>query len=110
MTAQDVTMVRGETCLMPKIHVILQRLWACQRELHHHRLIRDSANGWPKRDDARAIAKYRADGISLMMFDRMGRALILRRHQLDLVARCHGRVKHDKSVGVARRPDLTHDV
>lgn len=46
------------------IHVILQRLLELPTPLyHHHRLIRDAAGKrLAKRDDARAIAKYRADG------------------------------------------------
>ncbi len=47
-----------------KIHVILQKLLGLPTPTyHHHKLIRDE-NGkrLAKRDDARAIAKYRADG------------------------------------------------
>jgi glutamyl-Q tRNA(Asp) synthetase len=47
-----------------KIHVILQKLLGLPTPTyHHHRLIRDE-NGkrLAKRDDARAIAKYRAEG------------------------------------------------
>jgi len=47
-----------------KIHVILQKLLGLPTPTyHHHRLIRDE-NGkrLAKRDDARAIAKYRGDG------------------------------------------------
>ena len=47
-----------------KIHVILQKLLGLPTPVyHHHTLIRDE-NGkrLAKRDDARAIAKYRADG------------------------------------------------
>lgn len=47
-----------------RIHVLLQRLFGLPTPLyHHHRLIRDE-NGkrLAKRDDARAIAKYREDG------------------------------------------------
>lgn len=49
-----------------KIHVVLQNLLHLPTPTyHHHRLIRDE-NGkrLAKRDDARAIAKYRADGAS----------------------------------------------
>ena len=49
-----------------KIHVILQKLLGLPTPVyHHHRLIRDE-NGkrLAKRDDARAIAGYRADGAS----------------------------------------------
>ncbi len=48
------------------IHVLLQRLLALPTPAyHHHRLIRDE-NGrrLAKRDDARAIARYRAEGAS----------------------------------------------
>ncbi len=47
-----------------KIHVILQKMLGLPTPVyHHHRLIRDE-NGkrLAKRDDARAIAKYRAEG------------------------------------------------
>ena len=46
------------------IHVILQRLLGVPTPLyHHHRLIRDDhGKRLAKRDDARAIAKYRAEG------------------------------------------------
>ncbi|MDB2369244.1 tRNA glutamyl-Q(34) synthetase GluQRS [Octadecabacter sp.] len=49
-----------------KIHVILQRLLGLPTPIyHHHRLIRDDAGKrLAKRDDARAIATYRADGAS----------------------------------------------
>lgn len=48
------------------IHVILQRLLGLPRPLyHHHRLIRDeTGKRLAKRDDARAIRKYRDDGLS----------------------------------------------
>ena len=48
------------------IHVVLQRLLALPTPAyHHHRLIRDGAGKrLAKRDDARALAKYRADGAS----------------------------------------------
>lgn len=66
--AQGVTHVsRGEdlfeaTC----IHVTLQRLLALPVPVyHHHGLIRDQAGKrLAKRDDARALAKYRAEGAS----------------------------------------------
>lgn len=47
-----------------KIHVILQRLLDLPTPTyHHHRLIRDeTGKRLAKRDDARAIAKYRAEG------------------------------------------------
>lgn len=46
------------------IHVLLQRLLSLRVPVyHHHRLIRDEAGKrLAKRDDARAIAKYRAEG------------------------------------------------
>ncbi|WP_299298680.1 tRNA glutamyl-Q(34) synthetase GluQRS [uncultured Tateyamaria sp.] len=49
-----------------KIHVLLQRLLGLPTPVyHHHRLIRDDAGKrLAKRDDARAISKYRADGCS----------------------------------------------
>ncbi|MSU89991.1 tRNA glutamyl-Q(34) synthetase GluQRS [Rhodobacteraceae bacterium 2CG4] len=48
------------------IHVLLQRLLGLPVPVyHHHRLIRDAAGRrLAKRDDARAIAKYRAEGAS----------------------------------------------
>ncbi len=65
---QDIThVVRGEDLFeATQIHVVLQ----CLLELptptyHHHTLIRDDqGKRLAKRDDARAIAKYRADGLS----------------------------------------------
>ena len=47
-----------------KIHVVLQRLLGLATPTyHHHRLIRDeTGKRLAKRDDARAIAKYRAEG------------------------------------------------
>ncbi|WP_297771628.1 tRNA glutamyl-Q(34) synthetase GluQRS [uncultured Roseovarius sp.] len=49
-----------------QIHVLLQRLLGLPTpEYHHHRLIRDGhGKRLAKRDDARAIATYRADGVS----------------------------------------------
>lgn len=59
--------VRGQDLFeATKIHVILQRLLGLSTPTyHHHALIRDE-NGkrLAKRDDARAISKYRADGAS----------------------------------------------
>lgn len=48
------------------IHVLLQSLLGLSTpEYHHHDLIRDDAGKrLAKRDDARAIAKYRADGLT----------------------------------------------
>ena len=47
-----------------KIHVFLQRLLGLPTPIyHHHRLIRDDqGKRLAKRDDARALAKYRAEG------------------------------------------------
>lgn len=65
--AQSVThVVRGQDLFeATKIHVVLQGLLGLPTPVyHHHRLIRDE-NGkrLAKRDDARAIAKYREDGL-----------------------------------------------
>jgi glutamyl-Q tRNA(Asp) synthetase len=66
--AQHIThVVRGEDLFeATKIHVILQRLMGLPTPIyHHHRLIRDDAGKrLAKRDDARAISKYRAEGAS----------------------------------------------
>ncbi|MEQ9693361.1 tRNA glutamyl-Q(34) synthetase GluQRS [Shimia sp. SDUM112013] len=59
--------VRGEDLFeATRIHVLLQSLLDLPTpEYHHHRLIRDEAGKrLAKRDDARAIATYRADGAS----------------------------------------------
>ena len=66
--AQKITdVIRGEDLYQAtRIHVLLQALLGLPTPVyHHHRLIRDE-NGkrLAKRDDARAIAKYRADGAS----------------------------------------------
>jgi glutamyl-Q tRNA(Asp) synthetase len=49
-----------------QIHVLLQSLLGLPTPVyHHHRLIRDeTGKRLAKRDDARAIAKYRAEGLS----------------------------------------------
>ncbi|MCW9042956.1 MAG: tRNA glutamyl-Q(34) synthetase GluQRS [Pseudopelagicola sp.] len=64
--AQGIThVIRGKDLFeATKIHVILQRLLDLPTPVyHHHRLIRDEhGKRLAKRDDARAIAKYRADG------------------------------------------------
>ncbi len=64
--AQGVThVVRGQDLFeATRIHVLLQRLLALPTPVfHHHRLIRDaSGKRLAKRDDARAIRKYRQDG------------------------------------------------
>ena len=59
------TVVRGEDLFeATQIHVLLQRLLGLATPVyHHHRLIRDAAGKrLAKRDDARAIAKFRRDG------------------------------------------------
>jgi glutamyl-Q tRNA(Asp) synthetase len=64
--AQGVThVVRGHDLFdATKIHVLLQRLLGLPTPIyHHHDLIRDDqGKRLAKRDDARAIAKYREDG------------------------------------------------
>lgn len=66
--AQDITdVVRGRDLFeASKIHVVLQKLFGLPTPTyHHHKLIRDDAGKrLAKRDDARAIAKYREDGAS----------------------------------------------
>lgn len=66
--AQHVThVIRGHDLFeATQIHVVLQRLLGLKTPIyHHHRLIRDAqGKRLAKRDDARAIAKYRADGAS----------------------------------------------
>lgn len=65
---QNITHVtRGEDLVEATfIHVILQKLLDLPTPIyHHHRLIRDEAGKrLAKRDDARAISKYREDGLS----------------------------------------------
>ncbi|MCJ8335723.1 MAG: tRNA glutamyl-Q(34) synthetase GluQRS [Epibacterium sp.] len=67
--AQDITHVTRGADLFEatQIHVVLQRLLKLPTPTyHHHPLIRDDAGKrLAKRDNARAIAKYRADGASL---------------------------------------------
>ena len=66
--AQGVTLVpRGRDLFeATQIHVVLQHLLDLPTPTyHHHRLIRDdTGKRLAKRDDARAIAKYRAEGAS----------------------------------------------
>ena len=66
--AQGIThVVRGQDLFeATAIHVLLQRLLGLPTPVyHHHRLIRDAAGKrLAKRDDARALAKYRAEGKS----------------------------------------------
>ncbi len=65
---QGITHVtRGEDLFdATKIHVVLQRLLGLPTPIyHHHRLIRDDqGKRLAKRDDARALSKYRSDGAS----------------------------------------------
>ncbi len=65
--AQGIThVVRGEDLFeATRIHVVLQDLLGLPTPTyHHHRLIRDAAGKrLAKRDDARAIATYRAEGL-----------------------------------------------
>ena len=59
--------IRGQDLFSAtQIHVLLQRLLGLPTPIyHHHRLIRDEAGKrLAKRDDARAIATYRAEGHS----------------------------------------------
>lgn len=66
--AQAITHVtRGEDLFdATAIHVVLQRLLGYPvPQYHHHRLIRDDmGKRLAKRDDARALSKYRAEGAS----------------------------------------------
>ncbi len=66
--------IRGEDLFeATKIHVLLQRIFDLPTPVyHHHALVRDE-NGkrLAKRDDARAIAKYRAEGASPQDIRRM---------------------------------------
>jgi glutamyl-Q tRNA(Asp) synthetase len=72
---QDVThVIRGEDLFdFTPIQVILQRLFDLPTPIyHHHRLIRDEqGKRLAKRDDARAIAKYRAEGATPADIRRM---------------------------------------
>jgi glutamyl-Q tRNA(Asp) synthetase len=73
--AQEVThVVRGQDLFeATKIHVLLQRLLGLATPVyHHHRLIRDDAGKrLAKRDDARAISTYRAEGATPSDIRRM---------------------------------------
>ncbi len=66
--AQGIThVIRGQDLFeATRIHVVLQALLGLQAPHYlHHRLIRDDAGKrLAKRDDARAISKYRAEGAS----------------------------------------------
>jgi glutamyl-Q tRNA(Asp) synthetase len=72
---QGVTLVtRGEDLLpATPIHVLLQHLLGLPTPAyHHHRLIRDeTGKRLAKRDDARALAKYRAEGATPADIRRM---------------------------------------
>ncbi len=73
--AQGVTdVVRGQDLFeATKIHVVLQRLLGLPTPTyHHHRLIRDDqGKRLAKRDDARALSKYRAEGATPADIRRM---------------------------------------
>lgn len=73
--AQGITHVtRGEDLFAAtRVHVLLQRLLGLPTPFyHHHRLIRDAAGKrLAKRDDARALAKYRAEGATPADIRRM---------------------------------------
>ncbi len=73
--AQGITEVtRGDDLLTATpIHVVLQRLLDLPTPAyHHHRLIRDGAGRrLAKRDDARALARYRAEGATPADIRRM---------------------------------------
>jgi len=73
--AQGVThVVRGaDLSQATKIHVLLQRLLGLPTPVyHHHRLIRDDqGKRLAKRDDARALSKYRAEGATPADIRRM---------------------------------------
>lgn len=66
--AQGIThVVRGQDLFeATRIHVLLQALLGLPTPVyHHHKLIRDdTGKRLAKRDDARAISKYRAEGVS----------------------------------------------
>ena len=72
---QGVThVIRGEDLFeFTPVQVILQHLFGLPTPVyHHHRLIRDNqGKRLAKRDDARAISKYRADGASPADIRRM---------------------------------------
>jgi len=66
--------IRGEDLFeFTDVQVILQRLLGLPTPVyHHHRLIRDDAGQrLAKRCDARALAKYRADGVTPAEIRRM---------------------------------------
>ncbi|WP_342075521.1 tRNA glutamyl-Q(34) synthetase GluQRS [Yoonia sp. SS1-5] len=67
-TAQQIShVIRGEDLFdATRIHVLLAHLLNMPTPVyHHHQLVRDdTGKRLAKRDDARAIAKYRADGLA----------------------------------------------
>ena len=67
-SAQGITEVtRGEDLFAATpLHVTLQHLLSLPTpDYHHHRLIRDDrGKRLAKRDDARALSKYRAEGLT----------------------------------------------
>lgn len=73
--AEGITeIVRGEDLFQASfLHVLLQRLLGLPTPAyHHHRLIRDAdGRRLAKRDDARAISKYRAEGATPADIRRM---------------------------------------
>lgn len=73
--AQGITEVTRGADLAPAtpLHVLLQQLLGLPVPIyHHHRLIRDSqGKRLAKRDDARALAKYRAEGATPADIRRM---------------------------------------
>ena len=72
---QNIThVIRGDDLFdFTAIQVILQRLLGLPTPIyHHHRLIRDGAGKrLAKRDDARALSKYRSEGVSPAEIRRM---------------------------------------
>jgi glutamyl-Q tRNA(Asp) synthetase len=73
--AQGIThVIRGEDLFeATRLHVLLQRLLDLPTPIyHHHRLIRDDqGKRLAKRDDARALGKYRAEGATPQDIRRM---------------------------------------
>ncbi len=72
---QNIThVIRGEDLFeATRLHTLLQRLLGLPTPIyHHHRLIRDeTGKRLAKRDDARALAKYRAEGATPQDIRRM---------------------------------------
>ncbi len=73
--AQDITLVTRGMDLFPVtfLHRLLQALLELPTpQYHHHRLIRDeSGKRLAKRDDARALRKYRAEGVTPAQIRKM---------------------------------------